>query len=171
MRPDEIILKPLTILAGLNGSGKTDFLKALYVMKSAAPGVVAVYAEPTTETDLPSRRASITFMENPECGLHASLQTLVGKQAVLAVRNGLKVVIETHSEHILNAIRIGVREGRLPPEKVAIYWFERQPDRAIEITEIKVDLLGRLDHWPEGFFDEWDKTLEQLLLDKVTTIT
>lgn len=162
---EEIILKPLTLIAGLNGSGKTKALKGIHSDWQNAPGVTVEYIAPTVEATMPDFNSHVShvILENPEYGLHAWLQTLVGNHIVCHVRNGKKIVIETHSEHILNAIRIAVREKLLTPGSVALYWFARQPSGQVKTIEPKIDINGRIDQWPDGFFDEWDKALEKLL--------
>jgi hypothetical protein len=53
-----------------------------------------------------------------------------------------------------------------PAENVSLFYLQRQNEDAIHqsvIYQPKLDDDGRIDHWPKGFFDEWDKGLEQLL--------
>jgi predicted ATPase len=79
---------------------------------------------------------------------------------------GIQVIVETHSDHVLNGIRLAVHGGQLSPESVYLHFFDRKPqnDQACaEVISPRIDRNGRIDRWPEGFFDEWDKSLEALL--------
>jgi predicted ATPase len=78
----------------------------------------------------------------------------------------MQVIVETHSDHVLNGIRLAVHGGQLPPESVALHFFDRNPQRDQTYSEVispRINRDGRIDQWPEGFFDEWDKSLEALL--------
>jgi predicted ATPase len=76
------------------------------------------------------------------------------------------VIVETHSDHVLNGVRIAVHNGILSPDLVAIHYFARAEtaDRVCcRVESPAMDRDGRIDRWPDGFFDEWDKSLEHLL--------
>jgi predicted ATPase len=74
------------------------------------------------------------------------------------------LVIETHSDHILNGIRLAVKGTRLCPEDVTPHFFTRSVKTgysAVPTPSVQPD--GRLSNWPKGFFDQWDKSLDALL--------
>ncbi|MFY0531755.1 DUF3696 domain-containing protein [Nannocystis pusilla] len=72
--------------------------------------------------------------------------------------------LESHSDHLLNGIRVAVHGGELRPGDVSILFFDSPATEATaRVDAIRVDRSGRLDHWPEGFFDESDHLLDQLL--------
>ena len=59
-----------------------------------------------------------------------------------------------------------MKSGKILPDSVALHYFERSAvsdQLSSSIISPKIDKNGRLDRWPEGFFDEWDKSLEDLL--------
>jgi predicted ATPase len=75
-------------------------------------------------------------------------------------------VIETHSDHVLNGIRLTVHGGKLDPKDVQLHYFERKEKEEQAFTEVvspRIDRNGRIDQWPDGFFDEWEKSLITLL--------
>ena len=110
---------------------------------------------------------SLVLLENPEAHLHPRGQSRVGELIARAAGVGVQVIVETHSDHILNGIRVAVRNGVTIPDDVAIHFFERPPDdsesRGIEVVSPQIDRDGRLDKWPENFFDEYAKNLRHLL--------
>jgi predicted ATPase len=121
------------------------------------PIIVAVLASPP---------GTLILIENPEAHLHPRGQSKMGELLALAASCGVQVVIETHSDHILNGICIAVHGGKLRPEDLQLHYFHRQKkqDQAfIEVVSPRINRRGRIDKWPDGFFDEWDKNMELLL--------
>lgn len=105
---------------------------------------------------------SLCLIENPEAHLHPRGQTKLAELAVRASLAGVQVIVETHSDHFLDGIRIAVREGIIAPEGVAVHYFRRMGIRA-EVSSPTIDSSGRLSSWPEGFFDQHEENLSRLL--------
>lgn len=129
-------------------------------------GFGITYTLPIIVTALASTPGTLIIIENPEAHLHPKGQAKMGELLSLAASCGVQVVIETHSDHVLNGIRLAVHGGKLNPEDVQLHYFQRQQKRGQAITEVispRIDRNGRIDQWPDGFFDEWDKSLETLL--------
>jgi predicted ATPase len=83
---------------------------------------------------------------------------------------GAQVIVETHSDHVLNGIRLAVRQKRIKHDAVAIHYFSRhevpaEGEHRLEhrVQSPLIDSDGRIDHWPDGFFDQMDIALEQLI--------
>ncbi|WP_338044553.1 AAA family ATPase [Nostoc edaphicum] len=115
---------------------------------------------------LASEPDTLILVENPEAHLHPRGQTKMGELLALAASCGVQVVIETHSDHVLNGIRLAVHSGKLEPEDVQLHYFQRQEKQGQIFTEVvspRIDRNGRIDRWPDGFFDEWEKNLITLL--------
>ncbi|MDB9517189.1 DUF3696 domain-containing protein [Roseofilum reptotaenium CS-1145] len=124
------------------------------------------YTLPIIVAILASKPGALILLENPEAHLHPKGQAKIGELLALAASCGIQVIVETHSDHILNGIRLTVHRGKLDPNDVQLHYFQRQEiDREFqtEVISPKMDRHGRIDNWPDGFFDEWDKSLEALL--------
>ena len=106
---------------------------------------------------------SLVMLDHPEHLLHASLAAKIGKRIARAAARGVQIIVETHSDHILNGIRVAVHNGSISPEKVGLNHFSLNEMRVTEIKVLKIDRNGRIDRWVSGFFDQWDNALEQLL--------
>jgi predicted ATPase len=129
-------------------------------------GFGITYVLPVLVAVLSSSPGSIVLVENPEAHLHPRGQVQVGELLARAANAGVQVIVETHSDHVLNGIRGAVHSGIIDPKSLAIHYFSRieVEGRVHSIVESPViDKDGRFDRWPEGFFDEWDKSLERLL--------
>jgi predicted ATPase len=78
---------------------------------------------------------------------------------------GVQIIVESHSDHVLNGLRKAVRDQKLKPDNVAIHFFnrrERMPKDGAQIISPVINPAGQLSTWPEGFFDQFEKDLAQL---------
>ena len=124
------------------------------------------YTLPIIVAVLASTPGTLILIENPEAHLHPKGQSKIGELFALAASCGVQIVIETHSDHVLNGIRLAVHSGKLDPEYVQLHYFDRKIEDGQAVTEVispKINRRGRIDKWPDGFFDEWEKNLEALL--------
>lgn len=139
--------------------------------RSTNVGFGITYTLPILVAILSSAAGSLVLLENPEAHLHPKGQARMGELMAMAANCGVQIIVETHSDHVLNGIRLAVHSGKLHPQNVAIHFFERKEFKKkenelvsrIALTSPIIDRNGRIDRWPEGFFDEWDKSLETLL--------
>ena len=105
---------------------------------------------------------TLCLIENPEAHLHPRGQTKIAELAARASMAGVQVVVETHSDHFMDGIRIAVREGLIPPEQTAFHYFERT-DGEVVVSSPQIDADGRLSAWPAGFFGQYEENLAKLL--------
>ncbi|MEO5377508.1 MAG: DUF3696 domain-containing protein [Magnetococcus sp. DMHC-6] len=134
--------------------------------RSSSVGFGITYTLPVIVAILAAPPGSMLILENPEAHLHPMGQVCLGELIALAAAAGVQIILETHSDHILNGIRVTVRQGKCSPEKVAIHFFSKieingRTQSRIESPQMDKD--GRIDQWPDGFFDVWEKSLEKLL--------
>lgn len=102
---------------------------------------------------LTSKKDEIILIENPEVHLHPKLQSLFIDLCVFVLENGRKLVIETHSEHIINRLRYKIKTDPSLLENINILFFEKD-EEGIIYTDIEITKEGRLSHWPKNFFDQ-----------------
>ena len=132
--------------------------------RSTNVGFGITYTLPVVVALLSASPGALVMLENPESHLHPQGQVKMGELMASAASCGIQVVVETHSDHILNGVRTAVRQGTLAPEQLRLYFLDRRPDDiSSQVISPRVDQNGRIDQWPDGFFDEWDKSLEKLL--------
>ena len=108
---------------------------------------------------------SLCLIENPEAHLHPRGQTRLAELAVRAALAGVQVIIETHSDHFMDGVRIAVREGLIQPTQTAFHYFEDDGGRTV-VSSPQVSADGRLSEWPTGFFDQHEENLARLLAPK-----
>lgn len=134
--------------------------------RSTSVGFGITYTLPILIAILSSSPGTLLLVENPEAHLHPQGQVRMGDLLARAAAVGIQVVVETHSDHVLNGIRLAVYQGVLPHEQVTIHYFTRieQGDQVMsKVVSPLLDRDGRIDNWPDGFFDEWDRSLEALM--------
>lgn len=104
---------------------------------------------------------SVLIVENPEAHLHPLSQSRLGKFLALVAVNGVQVVLETHSEHIVDGCRIQMaREKQCGCMKIV--FFEKKENNSV-YKNINIQDNGELEEWPEGFFDQKRADLRELL--------
>ena len=130
--------------------------------RAANVGFGLSYALPLVVSLLAARNDDLVIIENPEAHLHPGGQTKLAELAARAAAAGAQVILETHSDHVLDGVRLAVREAVVRPDQVIIHYFERDGIKA-RITTPEVDRDGRLDSWPAGFFDQQDRNLARLI--------
>ena len=137
----------------------------LSTYRSINVGFGITYTLPIVVALLASQADALVLLENPESHLHPQGQFKLGELMARAASCGIQVIVESHSDHVLNGIRVAVRKGIIPSDEVSLYYLSRsaEADRlSSKVDSPRVDEDGRIDEWPEGFFDEWEKSLEQL---------
>lgn len=132
--------------------------------RSTNVGFGLTYVLPVLVACLASPRDSFLLIENPEAHLHPQGQAAIGQLLAKAAAAGARIVVESHSDHVLNGLRLAVKLGHIGANDVGLSFFQRRSgDSQPERMEPVITEAGRISSWPDGFFDQWDKSLDQLL--------
>ena len=102
---------------------------------------------------LTAHSGQLVYLEHPERDLHPRAQVALATLLADAAQRGVRVVVETHSSLLLLGVQTLVAEGKLPPDLVALHWFERGDDGATTVTSADLDEAGAFGDWPEDFAD------------------
>jgi predicted ATPase len=124
------------------------------------------YTLPVLVALLSSKPGGMVLLENPEAHLHPRGQMAMGELMARAAASGVQVIVETHSDHVLNGVRLAVKQGTVAAENVRLHFFSRRDDgeRIVhDVVSPQIGQDGRIDAWPAGFFDQWDIALEKLI--------
>ncbi len=107
---------------------------------------------------------SMFLLQQPEVHLHPSAQAALGTLFCQIAAGGTQLLVETHSDHLMDRIRMDVRDGttKLKPGDVSILYFERR-NLDVRIHSIEVDAMGNIVGAPEGyrrfFMEEVERSL------------
>ena len=115
----------------------------------------------TTEED------DLVMIENPEAHLHPVVQTKVAELAARTAAAGAQVILETHSDHIFDGIRLAVRNEIIEPKQTTVHCFQRD-GLSVQVRTPVIRQDGRLDSWPDGFFDQHERSLAALITPRGT---
>jgi len=146
------------VTLGLRTNKATDYHRPQNV------GYGLTHILPILTACLGAKESDVIVIENPESHLHPVGQAEMGEFLALCANSGLQIILETHSDHILNGIRRALKKQLITPEQVAIHFFRPRQDEddGVVISPL-VDNLGNLSEWPENFFDQFDKDSQFLL--------
>jgi len=98
---------------------------------------------------------SLTIAEQPEIHLNPRLQYLLADLFVEMANTEHRVIVETHSEHLLLRLRRLIAEKVIQSDKIAIYFVERIDGKST-VRQIPLEANGNIpsDQWPQGFFED-----------------
>lgn len=139
-------------------------------------GFGLTYALPVIVSGLVLKPGSILLVENPEAHLHPKGQSAIGEFLARVSRSGVQVIVETHSDHVLNGIRKAVAIDRvIPAEQILIYFFDIGTSKEGSYSQPKIQKIqmrenGEIFPWPSKFFDQIESDLAQLALVRTKKI-
>ena len=131
-------------------------------------GFGLTYVLPVVTAVLSAKKGDLLIIENPESHLHPAGQTIVAKLFSIAASEGVQIIVETHSDHFLNGVRRSIKNGIISNDDACAYFMSRDKDckeHSVEIKRVQFRPEGKMNEWPDGFFDEWDKSLNDLIGD------
>lgn len=124
------------------------------------------YALPVVVAGLTVASGGMLLVENPEAHLHPAGQSMIGAFLVRVASDGVQVIVETHSDHVINGIRRAIaQDNTLKAPDAILYYFGRpdgEHDGTPRIQALDVKPSGRLTDWPPGFFDQLELDLSAL---------
>jgi predicted ATPase len=122
------------------------------------------FAQGIVVAGLAARAGTMLVVENPEAHLHPRAQSAIGDFLARVAAGGVQVIVETHSEHVLNGMRRTIKGGVLGSEQTKILFFSASQSGTGPVQRsIRISESGELSDWPEGFFDQLEKDLGEIL--------
>jgi len=103
----------------------------------------------------------LVIVENPEAHLDPQGQSRMGQFLAYVAAQGVRLLIETHSEHVVNGIRIAILKEAIKSEDVLFNFFSNDGG-AVAIQKIALNNKAELSSWPKGFMDQEEKDLAEI---------
>ena len=116
---------------------------------------------------LSAKKDNIIIVDNPEIHLHPKAQSRLLDFFSFISKKGIQVILESHSDHIFNAIKKNVylfhnstikEEFYLNQEDVIVHFFDNK-----KRSEILISNMGQVENHHEGLFDQFEDDLNVLL--------
>lgn len=106
-------------------------------------------------------RPTVFLLQEPERHLHPRAQA---ELAQLMAESPHHFLVETHSDHLVDRLRICAMRGQLDPEDLHLLYFEPTDDGdRSSIHDIAVDEMGNLLGAPPGYRDFFQRETERLM--------
>lgn len=134
-------------------------------VKSTNMGFGITYALPIVLAGLIAENDGILLIENPEAHLHPTGQSRMGVFLAWLAGRGVQVIVETHSDHVVNGIRRAIAEhGYLDASSTFVHWFGNDGTNPDELTHetLSINEIGGLSDWPSGFFEQYQIDISAL---------
>jgi predicted ATPase len=118
------------------------------------------YILPLIVAGLVAEPGQIIVIENPEAHLHPRAQSKITEFFCKVASCGVQVFIESHSEHILNGLRVNSLDSTVNifPSDISIQYF----NETFTSTKLEIDKKGKIANWPSGFFDQQEIDLSNI---------
>lgn len=101
---------------------------------------------------------STVIIEQPEIHLHPKVQAGLADVFIDAIeKKNIRIILESHSEHLLRRLQRRIAEERFSSDSSALYFCETIKGESV-LKQLEIDLYGNILNWPQGFFgDEMDE--------------
>ena len=112
------------------------------------------YVLPIIVDGLVAESNSLFVVENPEAHLHPAAQTAIGYFLAFIAFSGVHVILETHSDHVIDGIQLFGLQHKDWLSKITINNYGIDDGGAPVVTPISIDEAGNYSDWPKGFMDQ-----------------
>lgn len=120
---------------------------------------------PIIVSDLQLGKNSTLFISQPEIHLHPKVQSVFGEYLLSQIsKQNKSYVIETHSEYLINHIRLLIVQKKLAPSDVSIYFFKKNGNK-VEQFELIFAEDGQIKNAPKDFFDTYMVDVMEIALN------
>ena len=110
---------------------------------------------PVLVADLQLPPKSVLVLSQPEMHLHPSAQAALADYFVAGIaKDERQYVIETHSEYLINRLRLAISTGRLDPARLVTYYLQYDPG-GTTVHRIAFTKDGKVEGAPQDFFDTY----------------
>gem|GEM_PF-6836679 len=113
-----------------------------------------------------SEPGDLLIFEQPELHLHPKIQSRLCDFFFAMSASGRQCLIETHSEYLINRLRLRIAQSQdLRLQKLASVFFIQKENSLSNFKNIEINQYGAIPEWPEDFFDQTDREVENILIE------
>ncbi|RPF11049.1 putative ATPase [Vibrio crassostreae] len=118
-------------------------------------GFGVTYSLPIILAGLMAPKGGVLMIENPEAHLHPAGQSRMGAFLAWLAGQGVQVIVETHSDHLLNGVRRAIAEHHyIDSTDANVLFFDSSVEDGISTT-LEFSDNGAVSNWPNSFFDQY----------------
>jgi predicted ATPase len=122
------------------------------------------YVLPIIVNGLLAEPNTIMIVENPEAHLHPSGQSRIGRFLAQVAGAGVQVIIETHSEHVINGLRLAILDSdKINNDNAVINFMHKDELNKTVVREINFDDEAEFDQFPPGFIDQEQRDIAEMI--------
>ena len=104
------------------------------------------------------------LMQQPEVHLHPKAQAeFTSLLAGMAVNDGDRFIVETHSDYMIDRIRIEIMNGKIKPDDVALNYLEADKSGKVTVHNIRFDEKANLENVPRGYRKFFSRETDRLI--------
>ena len=117
---------------------------------------------PLIKSLVDTSRDTLLLLQQPEVHIHPSAQA---KLVRMMAESNHRLIVETHSDHVIDWLRIMVTEGDLAASDVSIVYFERLADdpSKTRLHQLRLDGSGNLSGQPQNYRQFFSEETGRLL--------
>ncbi|HGW5131454.1 TPA: DUF3696 domain-containing protein [Acinetobacter baumannii] len=109
---------------------------------------------------------NLLLIEQPEIHLHPSSASKLADLFLCFIKDKKKFIIETHSQELINKLRLRVIENPSLKQYINIVFID-QDENGTQVKQFEIDETGMFPEWPKGFLDESETIAREILKARV----
>ena len=110
---------------------------------------------------------STLFAAQPEIHLHPNAQASYADYLVRQLAGTKNYVVETHSEYLLNRLRLAIVKGQLKEDDIRVYYLSQERD-ASKLHQIRFTRSGQILGAPKDFFETYMLDVMDIAMEAVS---
>jgi len=112
---------------------------------------------------LSSKPDDLIIIENPEIHLHPKAQSNLTDFLLFISSKNRQLIVETHSDHLFNGVRVGVIKNKITASDVNIIFCKLADDYTTDNTHITLSDRGKIETAIPDLFDQFSIDLKTLV--------
>lgn len=149
------------ITSGIPGAQITQIMIGEQNIVDVGFGVSQVL--PILVQGLSMSNGNTLILEQPEIHLHPKMQMEIADFLIAMAKQGKRLIVETHSDHVINRMVRRAVEDLSLKDLIGIYFIEKDEHGCSSLSQVQIDNDLGIDVAPEGFFDQYTSETEHIL--------
>lgn len=142
-------VSPINLQQSLYGLAVGDLRVGLLDVGFGVSQVLPIIVE-----TLRAEKGDLVILEQPEIHLHPRVQALLGDFLLARSRDGVRFLVESHSEYLIKRLCRRVSESETDSLKPSIeILFIEGSSNGATCRPVELNEFGEIENWPQGFFD------------------